>query len=284
MLDILLNKQIFVHNAFYGLISPTVTNVEFLSKDENYCKFKITATLENIEEYSLEIKKMNNLKDDIKAKLFSNFIEHQDDYDCILTLKNKYFFLSNKYSFLFRKYKIGNLTFETEIEIYRAASKIEFLHNRKNEYNDAYLLHIFVPGLNDNGFFGDKVIRSQFSYHYCPYNTGDARLLTSKELSMDNIIEDYFLNLLKEKDSIFLHASICNIEYDDKIEKQNINCYISEYLEELENCLKLRSSLFNNYEYLYFENSLSKLNRIKTNFIAKEIFDLIASSELFLDY
>ena len=106
MLDILLNKQIFVHNAFYGLISPTVTNVEFLSKDEDYCKFKITATLENIEEYSLEIKKMNNLKDDSKAKLFSNFIEQQDDYDCILTLKNKYFFLNNKYSFFLENIKL----------------------------------------------------------------------------------------------------------------------------------------------------------------------------------
>ena len=278
MLDILLNKQIFAHNAFYGLISPTVTNVEFLSKDEDYCKFKITATLENIEEYSLEIKKMNNLKDDSKAKLFSNFIKQQDDYDCILTLKNKYFFLNNKYSFFFRKYKIENLTFETEIEIYRETSKIEFIHNRKNEYNDAYLFHTYLPNLNDNGFFGNKLIRSQFSLYYSPYNRGDVKLVTSKKIPMDIVIQNFFLTITREKRSEYFSDLTCNI-LDNK-DKKDINYYISEYFQELENFLNLSSSLFDNYEYIYFENSLSKLNRIKTNFVAKEIFDLIVSSEL----
>jgi hypothetical protein len=45
MINIILNRQIFVQNSFYGLISPTVKNIEIMVRNENYCRFKIIAIL-----------------------------------------------------------------------------------------------------------------------------------------------------------------------------------------------------------------------------------------------
>lgn len=87
MLDILLNKQIFVQNSFYGLITPTVTSVEINSKNENYCKIKIFATLENIKEYFIEINKMNNIEKNQKSILFTNFKIKQENPNYELSLK-----------------------------------------------------------------------------------------------------------------------------------------------------------------------------------------------------
>lgn len=49
MINIILNRQIFVQNSFYGLISPTVKNIEIMVRNENYCRFKIIAILKSID-------------------------------------------------------------------------------------------------------------------------------------------------------------------------------------------------------------------------------------------
>lgn len=272
MINMILNRQIFVQNSFYGLISPTVENIEIIVKNENYCRFKIIAILKNIDEYYLQIEKISNNKNE---KLFTNYITPQNNYNYILNLKNNFLFLNTKYSVRFNKELKKNLIFETEIEICREGNKIDIFHNRINKHNDSFLFHKYIPSLNENGFFGDKIIRTQFSLYYCPYNTGDARLTTSKNISMDNIIENFFLTLFKEKGSEYFCASICYIQDDDKIEKININHYISEYLELFEKSLNEEIKIFNNYGFKDFENSLKKLSKFKSNFVINEIFELL---------
>ena len=41
MINIILNRQIFVQNSFYGLISPTVKNIEIMVRNENYCSYRL---------------------------------------------------------------------------------------------------------------------------------------------------------------------------------------------------------------------------------------------------
>ena len=98
MINIILNRQIFVQNSFYGLISPTVKNIEIMVRNENYCRFKIIAILKSIDEYSLQIEKILNNKNE---KLFTNYITPKNNYDYILNLKNNFLFLNNKYSVCF---------------------------------------------------------------------------------------------------------------------------------------------------------------------------------------
>lgn len=117
---------------------------------------------------------------------------------------------------------------------------------------DIFLFHKNITSLDENGFFGGKHFRTQFSLYYCPYNIGDARLIISKNISMENIIENFFLTLFKEKSSEYFCGSICYIQDDDKIEKVNINHYISEYLELFEKSLNEEVKIFNNYGFKDF--------------------------------
>ena len=104
MFERLIGNKIHVVNSFYGDIKPRVTSVELISLSDTKCKFKIYATLENINEYFIKVTKGNK-------KIFGN-TESEETEDYVLKLRRDYFFKSNKYLINLNKRSLKDIKLE----------------------------------------------------------------------------------------------------------------------------------------------------------------------------
>lgn len=258
MFERLIGNKIHVVNSFYGDIKPRVTSVELISLSDTKCKFKIYATLENINEYFIKVTKDNK-------KIFGN-TESEETEDYVLKLRRDYFFKSIKYLINLNKRSLKDIKLESIINISKEQDSIIVYHNEDFKY-DENDFESYNIGLNENGFYGISSIKKMFSLWYSKTNHGDAIITASNNTSIHDLIEIYIDKLL----SIYNpnRRNIVVRSYYDISEKDK---YVDSNIELLEYSLNEGISFSNNKGYKCFEHSLNQLKKIKSNFVLHKIY------------